>query len=87
MLTAPGIKLAHNITYPYDDMVVGSWISDVAPEPETVIVDDWDGFHDPPRHGWKNAQIGWETVVVHHLNVEELRALRELNQWEGEWET
>jgi hypothetical protein len=67
-------------------MVVGSWVSDVAPEPETVIVDDWDGFHDPPNHGWKNAPLSWETVVIHHLNATEMGMLRYMKEWRNEWE-
>jgi hypothetical protein len=67
-------------------MVVGSWVSDVAPAPDTAIVNDWDGFHDPPRHGWKNAPIGWDTVVIHHVDVTEMRSLKEMEHWKSEWE-
>jgi hypothetical protein len=49
-------------------------------------VNDWEGFHDPPRHGWKNAVIGWDTVVIHHLDTNEMHALREMEHYAGEWE-
>jgi hypothetical protein len=77
------VKLAHNIRYPFDDMVIGSWINENAPE--TVLLHDWDGFHDPPGHGWKTGVVGWETVVVHHLDPEEMREMRALPQFRGEW--
>lgn len=84
-LTAPGVVLAHNISYPYDDMVVGSWVSDIAAD-ETTIVDDVEGFHDPPDHGWRTFPLTYDTVAVHHIQPEEMFALRDLPQFRDEWD-
>lgn len=47
-LTAPGIQLPHHIKYAGDDIMIGSWVWQFAPD--TDIIDDQKGFHDvsPP---------------------------------------
>jgi hypothetical protein len=45
-LTAPNVTLAHSVRYPFDDMVIGSWINENAPE--TVVLHDWDGLGGTP---------------------------------------
>jgi hypothetical protein len=78
------VQLAHNVSYPFDDMVVGAWVQETAPD--ALLVNDRDGFHDPPGHGWSTAPIGWDTVVVHHLNTTEMSGMRHMKQFAGEWE-
>jgi hypothetical protein len=88
VLTDPSVHLAKNVSYPYDDMLIGSWIADVAPEPETKYIKDPLGFHDPTGHGWteKSSPIDWDNVVIHHINEENMRGLRQLDQFKDEFE-
>lgn len=75
--------LAHNVPYYSDDVAVGSWISEHAPE--TIFITDRGGFHDPPLHGQVPHPIEYGTVLIHHLTLDEMRYLRAMQQWEGEW--
>jgi hypothetical protein len=43
-LTAPGVRLAHGVAYPYDDVMHGAWVAEHASD--TDVVDDPAGFHD-----------------------------------------
>jgi hypothetical protein len=76
--------LPHHIPYPLDDVVVGSWVNDFAPKAEAVH--DLAGFHDPPEHGWKTFPVTYESVCIHHVDASEMRTLRAMEEWEGEFD-
>ncbi|EJD54616.1 hypothetical protein AURDEDRAFT_156396 [Auricularia subglabra TFB-10046 SS5] len=75
--------LPHNVPYYADDIIVGSWVAEHAPE--TIIISDRGGFHDPPLHGKHPLPIEYSTVLIHHLNLEEMQQLRALPEFQGEW--
>lgn len=75
--------LPHNVPYYADDIIVGSWVAENAPE--TLIISDRGGFHDPPLHGKHPFPIEYSTVLIHHLNLEEMQQLRALPEFQGEW--
>jgi hypothetical protein len=83
-----GNGLPRAVSYPYDDMLVGSWVQEHAPG--TDVVEDPAGFHNPPRHGgtnaWKEGLVGWDSVVVHHVSTAEMAALRARPEWADEWD-
>jgi hypothetical protein len=76
------VRLPTHIPYPYDDVLIGSWIKDHAPE--TDIVHDPEGFHNPEKD-WKIVPIDWETVCVHHSKPVEMRALRRREEFSDEF--
>jgi hypothetical protein len=88
LLVAPEVNLAHNVSWPLDDIVVGSWIQQVAPAPITQYIHDPEGFHDPPDHGWveKARVVDWDNVVIHHITPEDMYGLRKLEQYKDEFE-
>jgi hypothetical protein len=72
------------VSYPYDDMLVGTWVTDYVPG--TEVADDAASFHNPLWHGGKSASqegiTGWDSVVVHHVGTVEIAALRVRPEWE-----
>ena len=55
---------------------------------DVAIIDDHPAFHDPPGHSWNESstlQITWDSVVIHHLNVDEMRGVRGRGEFEGDW--
>ncbi|KZV81850.1 hypothetical protein EXIGLDRAFT_730532 [Exidia glandulosa HHB12029] len=75
--------LPHNVPYYSDDILVGSWIFEHAPE--TTIINDKGGFHDPPLHGSLGYPIDYGTALIHHVDLEEMRQLRAMPEWKSEW--
>jgi hypothetical protein len=75
-------KLPTHIDYPFDDVLIGSWIQEHAPE--TEIVHDPAGFHTPEKE-WQIVPIDWDTVCIHHSNPVEMRALRNRAEFADEW--
>ncbi|KAF9000325.1 galactosyltransferase-domain-containing protein [Cyathus striatus] len=52
---------------------------------DTKIVDDKIGWHDPPGRSGNDAPISWNSVCIHHLSPEEMKTMRTLKQFRGEW--
>jgi hypothetical protein len=76
-------SLPTRVEYPYDDVLVGSWIADHAPE--TQIYHDPAGFHNPEKD-WKIVPIDWDTVCVHHAYPADMRALRQRPEFQDEFQ-
>ncbi|KZV78802.1 hypothetical protein EXIGLDRAFT_847156, partial [Exidia glandulosa HHB12029] len=76
--------LPHNVPYYSDDIAVGSWIFEHAPQ--TMVINDKGGFHDPPMHGSQGHPIDYGTVLIHHVDLNEMRQLRSIPEWESEWQ-
>jgi hypothetical protein len=53
-LTAPGVRLAHGVAYPYDDVMHGAWVAEHAPD--TDVIDDPAACH--PTHDVSTAAPG-----------------------------
>jgi len=45
------------------------------------------GFHDPPGHGTKTWPIDWSNVLIHHVDLNEMRYLRAKGEFRDEWTT
>lgn len=67
----------------------------IRPEPllpnpvDTLVINDVPGWHD--YQGRANVEeiggpIGWNSVCIHHIKETELQPLRELEQFQGEWD-
>jgi hypothetical protein len=77
-----GLPLPTHIPYPFDDVLVGSWINDHAPD--TIVVHDPAGFHNPEKD-WAIVPIDWDTVCVHQSEPVEMRALRRRKEYADEF--
>ncbi|KZV78744.1 hypothetical protein EXIGLDRAFT_736655 [Exidia glandulosa HHB12029] len=75
--------LPHNVPYYSDDVLIGSWVAEYAPE--TLLMSDKGGFHDPPLHGTQPFPVDYSTVLIHHIDINEMRQLRAMPEWNGEW--
>ncbi|GJJ06869.1 hypothetical protein Clacol_001065 [Clathrus columnatus] len=56
---------------------------------DTLIIDDNLGWHDFPgrKYGHKfEGSVGWDSVCVHHIKTEEFYFLRNMKEFQGEWE-
>lgn len=86
-LTSPGIELPRHISYNRDDVMHGMWVADYAPE--TDILDDPAGFHDPrPLSGWRPARpIDYNAICVHHISPAQMKELRQRPEYKitHEW--
>ncbi|TFL02622.1 galactosyltransferase-domain-containing protein [Pterulicium gracile] len=85
-LMDPEVKLAHHVSFPSDDVMVGMWVSEWATD--TKVIRDKTGFHDPPGHNYHpedTEPITWDSVVLHHVAPWEFRELRRVKEWKGEW--
>ncbi|KAF4616130.1 hypothetical protein D9613_011266 [Agrocybe pediades] len=54
---------------------------------KTNVVDDKTGWHDLKNRGRAERAVGWDSVCVHHLKPDEMRALRWKEEFRGEWDT
>lgn len=53
-----------------------------------TIINDHPAFHDPPGHSWNESstlQVSWDSVVIHHLNVDEMKGIRGREEFKGDW--
>ncbi|KAF9555442.1 hypothetical protein CPC08DRAFT_765951 [Agrocybe pediades] len=49
-------------------------------------IDDKVGWHDFKHRGGAQRPIGWESICVHRVHPDEMRALREREEFRGEWD-
>lgn len=54
----------------------------------TTVVDDKEGWHDVREESTKDKErpIGWDSVCVHRMKIEQMRSLREMDEIKREWD-
>lgn len=56
---------------------------------DTTLINDYWGWHDYPGRAYLadiNGAIGWNSVCIHHIKDSEIKMLREMKEFQGEWE-
>lgn len=61
----------------------------ILPHPVNTIVVDDHGWHDyKGRANYEDigGAVGWNSVCVHHIKENEIKILREVKEYQGEWD-